>query len=183
MLQAYETRVADGFVLSGNDALVVCSLPSHTAQFLQVAAWVTSEGAEIIPRLDPSSAGHHAFHCLRRRCAGFLNMFSGQKSQKRRNSGESSYLGCLKEFMKLIPATLFSAILQSYLPITGDHHVMLGNAVLIECRVPAHVADVVFVASWLVQELGFPDMDLSSANNPPHGLFCSLTLTSLLSSF
>jgi hypothetical protein len=49
VLQAYETRVADGFVMAGNEALVVCSLPAHTAQFLQVAAWITSEGVEISP--------------------------------------------------------------------------------------------------------------------------------------
>ena len=56
VLQAYETRVGDGFVVSGNEALVVCSLPSHTAQFLQVAAWITSEGVEISPRLDVASS-------------------------------------------------------------------------------------------------------------------------------
>jgi hypothetical protein len=49
VLQAYETRVGDGFVMAGNEALVVCSLPAHTAQFLQVAAWITSEGVEISP--------------------------------------------------------------------------------------------------------------------------------------
>jgi hypothetical protein len=57
VLQAYETRVGDVFVVSGNDALMACSLPSHTAQLLQLAAWVTSEGAEIIPRADPSWTG------------------------------------------------------------------------------------------------------------------------------
>jgi hypothetical protein len=49
VLQAYETRVGDGFVMAGNEALVVCSLPAHTAQFLQVAAWITNEGVEISP--------------------------------------------------------------------------------------------------------------------------------------
>ncbi len=68
MLQAYETRVGDGFVMSGNEALVVCSLPSHTAQFLQVVAWVTSDSVEIFPRQDPSAAGRdpctHLHQCV-----------------------------------------------------------------------------------------------------------------------
>jgi len=35
--------------MAGNEALVVCSLPAHNAQFLQVAAWITNEGVEISP--------------------------------------------------------------------------------------------------------------------------------------
>ncbi len=76
MLQAYETRVADGFVMSGNEALVVCSLPSHTAQFLQVVAWVTSESVEIFPRQDPSAAGRDPLYLPTPVCVTRLLYFS-----------------------------------------------------------------------------------------------------------
>jgi hypothetical protein len=48
--------------------------------------------------------------------------------------------------------------------------VVLGNDVLLECRVPPHVADVVFVASWLIREHGFPDIDLLSSDSGAQGL-------------
>ena len=118
VLQAYETRVGDGFVLSGNDALVVCSLPSHTAQFLQVAAWVTSEGAEIIPRLDPSSAGQHAFHCLRRRCAGFLKHVFRSKESKETQQRREFLLRVLERVYEIDPGH----IIFSHPPILSAHH-------------------------------------------------------------
>ena len=45
--QTYETRVADEFVIIGNDALIKCSLPSFAADFLQVVGWVTDQGYAI----------------------------------------------------------------------------------------------------------------------------------------
>ena len=47
VLQAYETRVADVFVIAHNEAILSCSLPSHAAGFLDIVAWVTSEGLNI----------------------------------------------------------------------------------------------------------------------------------------
>jgi len=69
----------------------------------------------------------------------------------------------------------FPALNQDYVPIVGDEHVMLGNTVLMDCRVPPTVDDVVFVASWLLQEGGFPDIELDSLKNSPQGLFCTLS--------
>ena len=43
----YETRVGDAFVISSNDAILSCSLPSFAAEYLSVSAWVTSEGLEV----------------------------------------------------------------------------------------------------------------------------------------
>ena len=43
----YETRVGDAFVISANDAILSCSLPSFASEYLSVLAWVTSEGLEV----------------------------------------------------------------------------------------------------------------------------------------
>ena len=44
----YETRVSDTFVISSNDVLLSCSLPSFASEYLMVTAWVTSQGQEIV---------------------------------------------------------------------------------------------------------------------------------------
>ena len=43
----YETRVADAFVISSNDAILSCSLPSFASEYLLVTAWVTSQGEQV----------------------------------------------------------------------------------------------------------------------------------------
>ncbi len=53
---------------------------------------------------------------------------------------------------------------------------MMNNAVLMDCRVPPHVADVVFVVSWLVQENGFPDFELHSLPSLGPGWFYMTSL-------
>ena len=117
VLQAYETRLGDGFVLSGNDALVVCSLPSHTAQFLQVAAWVTSEGAEIIPRLDPSSAGHHALRAKLRPLTFLKHVFRSKESEETQQR---------REFLLRVLERVYEIdrghIIFSHPPILSAHH-------------------------------------------------------------
>ena len=47
--QDYETRVADEFVMIGNDALLKCATPSYAADYLQVIGWVTSNNIRITP--------------------------------------------------------------------------------------------------------------------------------------
>ena len=46
--QVYETRVADEFVILGNDALLKCGVPSFAVDVLNVIGWVTNEGHEIV---------------------------------------------------------------------------------------------------------------------------------------
>ena len=47
VLQPYETRVGDVFVIAHNEAILSCSLPSHAGGFLEISSWVTSEGLNI----------------------------------------------------------------------------------------------------------------------------------------
>lgn len=48
MLQAYEVRVNDEFVLRGNTAILKCIVPSFVADFVNVAAWLM-DNETIIP--------------------------------------------------------------------------------------------------------------------------------------
>lgn len=41
MLQAYEVRVNDEFVLRGNTAILKCIVPSFVADFIHVVAWIS----------------------------------------------------------------------------------------------------------------------------------------------
>ena len=52
VVQTYETRVADVFVIIGNDALVKCTVPSYAADFMEVVGWVTNEDYEITNLVD-----------------------------------------------------------------------------------------------------------------------------------
>lgn len=40
VLQAYEARVNDEFVLRGNTAILKCIVPSFVADFINVMAWI-----------------------------------------------------------------------------------------------------------------------------------------------
>uniref|UniRef100_A0A336L235 CSON014681 protein n=1 Tax=Culicoides sonorensis TaxID=179676 RepID=A0A336L235_CULSO len=44
--QFYEVRVIDEFVLRGNSVILKCLLPSFVTEFVEVEAWLTSEGEE-----------------------------------------------------------------------------------------------------------------------------------------
>jgi hypothetical protein len=39
--------VGKEYVISGNDALMKCSVPSHVADFITVVSWIDSEGTQI----------------------------------------------------------------------------------------------------------------------------------------
>ena len=56
---------------------------------------------------------------------------------------------------------LLSALSQPYSVITADAHVMLYNSVTVHCTVPTHMAELVSVLSWRVEEAGQAALDLS----------------------
>ena len=64
----YETRVGDAFVISSNDALLSCSLPSFASEYLSVVAWVSSEGLEVSSSHNPGGElerqGNTALHSI-----------------------------------------------------------------------------------------------------------------------
>ena len=45
--QQYETDVNTEYIITGNDALVKCNIPSFMSDFVSVESWMTSEGQEI----------------------------------------------------------------------------------------------------------------------------------------
>lgn len=59
VLQAYEARVNDEFVLRGNTAILKCIVPSFVADFVHVVAWIMDNEtvlAEESPNYDSGSA-------------------------------------------------------------------------------------------------------------------------------
>jgi hypothetical protein len=42
--QSYSTDVGLEYVISGNDVLLKCGVPSHVADFVAVISWVDNEG-------------------------------------------------------------------------------------------------------------------------------------------
>ena len=63
----YETRVGDAFVISSNDALLSCSLPSFASEYLSVVGWVTSQGLEVSSSHQGGEIqrqGNTPLHCI-----------------------------------------------------------------------------------------------------------------------
>ena len=57
----YKTTAHEEFVISGNDALMKCNIPSFMSDFVSVTSWVSSEGLEIH---SGSSTGNNLSECL-----------------------------------------------------------------------------------------------------------------------
>lgn len=58
VLQAYEARVNDEFVLRGNTAILKCIVPSFVADFINVMAWIMDNdtvSAEGYSNYEPGS--------------------------------------------------------------------------------------------------------------------------------
>ena len=53
--QQYKTSAHEEYIITGNDALMKCSIPSFMSDFVFVTSWVDSEGNEMH---SGSSAGN-----------------------------------------------------------------------------------------------------------------------------
>ena len=45
--QKYKTGASEEYIISGNDALMKCYIPSFMSDFVTVTSWVSSEGVQI----------------------------------------------------------------------------------------------------------------------------------------
>lgn len=50
--QFYDAEITKEYVMRGNAAILKCLIPSFVADFVQVTAWISDEGEEIIPGND-----------------------------------------------------------------------------------------------------------------------------------
>jgi len=48
--QQYESEAENEYVIRGNNLILKCKIPSFVADFLQIIAWVDSEGQEYTPQ-------------------------------------------------------------------------------------------------------------------------------------
>jgi hypothetical protein len=56
--QPYNTYGTPEEIILGNDALLRCTIPSFVADFVTVAAWADSEGAEYFPKSSTGNCCH-----------------------------------------------------------------------------------------------------------------------------
>ena len=45
--QSYKTGASEEYIITGNDALIKCNIPSFMSDFVRVTSWVSSEGEQI----------------------------------------------------------------------------------------------------------------------------------------
>lgn len=57
--QQYESEPENEYVIRGNNLILKCKIPSFVADFLQIIAWVDSDGQEYTPQT--SSHGKEEF--------------------------------------------------------------------------------------------------------------------------
>lgn len=63
VLQFYQSRVIDEFVLRGNTATVKCLIPSFVADFVQVVEWITDDGSfAASPTSDTNYGNKKCYH-------------------------------------------------------------------------------------------------------------------------
>ena len=130
VIQHYETDVAKEYVISGNDALMTCSVPSHVADFVSVISWVDSEGAQIQAGSATLSHGTSLSRTFSHRVSHSF------KALVVRHNVTIMYNSC------------FTVVSQRYTTHVSQEYVIAGNDVLFKCGVPSHLADLVTVVSW-----------------------------------
>ena len=157
----YETRVADSFVISSNEALLSCSLPSFASEYLSVVAWVTSEGVQIA-RSDTLGKGSspHSWY--------FVMLSRIKRCHTRYTFRTLSLLVYTFLFLNYVFLP-FLAMAQTYSVLTGDAHVMLGNDVTMGCSLPGHLTDWVTITAWRLSERGQQPLELSLTTQT-HGI-------------
>lgn len=52
MHQEYSSEILSEYVISGNNALMKCSIPSYVADFVHVSSWVSNTGEPFVPGQD-----------------------------------------------------------------------------------------------------------------------------------
>lgn len=54
--QKYNTHAAPEEIISGNDAVMKCSVPSFMSDFVDIVSWVDSEGSQFMAGLNYGKA-------------------------------------------------------------------------------------------------------------------------------
>ncbi|CAH0714434.1 unnamed protein product, partial [Brenthis ino] len=161
VLQAYEVRVNDEFVLRGNTAILKCIVPSFVADFVNVAAWLM-DNETIIP--DESANIDSVVHQNYEPRVIDEDVLRGNSAIVKCSipSFVSDYVHVLEWVTDEESLSAFSlndsegnyAVNQFYESQVYDIYVIRGNAAVFKCHIPSFVSDHVQVVSWHDSEGG-----------------------------
>ncbi|KPJ11137.1 Down syndrome cell adhesion molecule-like protein CG42256 [Papilio machaon] len=161
VLQTYEGRVNDEFVLRGNTAVLKCIVPSFVADFVHVVAWIMDNEtvlAEENPNYD--SVVHQNYE--------------PRVIDEDVLRGNSAIVKCtipsfVADYVQVVEwvtddesLPVFSlsdsesnyAVNQFYESQVYDIYVIRGNAAVFKCHIPSFVSDHVHIISWHDSEGG-----------------------------
>ncbi|KPI92826.1 Down syndrome cell adhesion molecule-like protein CG42256 [Papilio xuthus] len=161
VLQTYEGRVNDEFVLRGNTAILKCIVPSFVADFVHVVAWIMDNEtvlAEENPNYD--SVVHQNYE--------------PRVTDEDVLRGNSAIVKCtipsfVADYVQVVEwvtddesLPVFSlrdsegnyAVNQFYESQVYDIYVIRGNAAVFKCHIPSFVSDHVHIISWHDSEGG-----------------------------
>ncbi|CAH3959398.1 unnamed protein product [Pieris brassicae] len=161
VLQEYEARVNDEFVLRGNTAILKCIVPSFVADFVHVVSWsMDNETVTADENLDDISVVHQNYE--------------PRVTDEDVLRGNAAIVKCLipsfvSDYVQVIEwvtddesLSAFSlndsagnyAVNQFYESQVYDIYVIRGNAAVFKCHIPSFVSDHVHVISWHDSESG-----------------------------
>ncbi|KAI5642678.1 immunoglobulin domain-containing protein [Phthorimaea operculella] len=154
VLQVYEARVNDEFVLRGNTAIVKCLVPSFVADFVHVVAWVmdnetiTAEGQSTDPVVHQNYEPRVIDEDVLRGNAVIVKCSIP--------SFVADYVQVVEWVVDDESLSAFSlsgsegnyAVNQFYESQVYDMYVIRGNAAVFKCHIPSFVSDHVQVVSW-----------------------------------
>ncbi|CAG0912293.1 unnamed protein product [Notodromas monacha] len=153
--QSYETETHNVYVIRGNSGILKCEVPSFVSDFVQVDSWQTTEG-QVFYRSDNVNAVAQLYETeaendyvirgnnvlMKCKIPSFVADFVKVDSWED-DAGKTYFPTALSA-----PASALSAVFQPYETRTEDEYVIRGNSVLLKCKIPSFVADVIRVDSW-----------------------------------
>ncbi|KOB76283.1 Dscam [Operophtera brumata] len=159
VLQAYEARVNDEFVLRGNTAILKCIVPSFVADFVHVQAWIMDN--------DTVNADEH-----KKFDSVVHQNYEPRVIDEDVLRGNSVIVKCsipsfVADYVQVVEwvanddfDTTYSfngsendyVVSQSYTVNLVEENVLRGNAAIVKCLIPSFVTEYVSVASWIISE-------------------------------
>ncbi|KAG8223600.1 hypothetical protein J437_LFUL004123, partial [Ladona fulva] len=148
--QFYEAEIMTEYVIRGNSAILKCSIPSFVADFVQVEAWLASDGEVHLP-----APGVHVVS----------QYYITEAENEYVIRGNSAVMKCkipsfVADFVQveswvgddgtvLTPSNNHYVVAQFYEAEADNEYVIRGNSAIMKCEIPSFVADFVIVEMWL----------------------------------
>ncbi|KAI8422223.1 hypothetical protein MSG28_006118 [Choristoneura fumiferana] len=159
VLQVYEARVNDEFVLRGNTAILKCIVPSFVADFVHVMSWsVDNETVTPDEQANVQSVVHQSYEPR----VIDEDVLRGNSAIVKCSipSFVADYVNVIEWITDEESLSAFSlngsdgnyVVSQAYTVNLVEENVLRGNAVILKCLIPSFVTEYVSVASWIISE-------------------------------